>query len=211
MFVQEEMLAGFRDENSLCRLRSVFANQSAGQYSIDLRTKAPGVSKRPKIYRSSEWFEELNSIEPDPPVVALLAYTDFVPILPIVREWIAIQHQSAGYYCRQVVMIATYLVPRPEIRSHFEKIARENYAVCDGYFSDPDSDPEITERYKSRLKEIGLTCSGEAQHALCESIYTVDANKNSLAICFEDTEDLLYLTENESAKPLIAFLTDNSD
>ncbi|MEM9267526.1 MAG: hypothetical protein AAGA78_01125, partial [Pseudomonadota bacterium] len=144
-------------------------------------------------------------------IVALLAYTNLVPVLPITRNWIAFQHQAAGYACRQTTFIGTVIEPKPEIKLAFLEVARSNFYACGGWFDGPETAPELTESYMATIRALGLACGEQARAELCESIYPLDATESSLRICFEDVGDLTYLTEDERAKPLILFLSANSD
>ena len=218
MLIEEKMLAAFRGKDGLCRLKP----KRGGPYKYSdypkLLAELHEAAKQPNLMRDGalktiftwDYFEELSDRE-DHGVVAMLAFTNLVPVLPITRDWMAFQHQAAGYACRQSTFIGTVLEPRPAIKSAFLEIARANFCACGGWFEEAETDPELTESYIATIHALGLVCGEQARAELCESIYPVDATASSLGVCSEDVGDLIHLTENEQAKPLILFLSANSD
>lgn len=157
-----------------------------------------------------DYFDALSD-RVDHGVVAMLAFTDLVPVLPVTRNWMAFQHQAAGHACRQKIFIGTIIEPKPTIKSAFVKIAKSNYYACRGWFEDAEVDPELTASYMATVNALGLACGEQARAELCESVYPVDATSSSMGICFEDVGDLTYLTVDKRAEPLILFLSANSD
>ena len=218
MLIEENLLKAFRGDDGLCRIKREYGGPYRyADYPKLLETliksaKGPDLMRdgRLKILSTSTYFDELSD-HADHDVVAMLAFTDVVPVLPITRSWIAFGHQSAGYLCRTVTVIGTVIEPKPAIKSAFRQIARSNYYALGGRFEGPETDPAITERYMADIESLGLSCSDQARPELCESIYPVDATRASMKICFEDIGDLIYLTEDERAKPVILFLSANSD
>lgn len=204
MFIVESMLTAFRGEDGLCKLKP----ERGGPYEYadypKLLAELTESAKRPNLMRDGalktvftwDYFEELSD-RTDHGIVAMLAFTNLVPVLPITRNWIAFQHQATGYACRQTTFIGTVLKPRPAINSAFVDIARENYCACRGRFEDAETDPELTERYMAKTHGLGLACGQPARAELCESIYPVDATATSMDICFENVGDLTYLTEDK--------------
>ena len=218
MLIEEKMLSPFRGEDGLCRLKP----ERGGPYIYadypKLLAELHEAAKQPNLMRDGalktiftwDYFAELfNRV--DHGVVAMLAFTDLVPVLPITRNWMAFQHQAAGYACRQTTFIGTVLEPRPAIKSAFLEIARANFRACAGWFEDAETDTELTENYIDTIYALGLVCGEQARAELCESIYPEDTSVSSLCICFEDVGDVTYLAEDEQAKPLILFLSANSD
>ena len=212
------MLAEYRDEDGLCRLKAEYDGPYRyADYPKLVAAFAEG-AKRPNLMRDGrlktvstlDYFDEFSD-GADHGVVAMLAFTNLVPMLPITRIWTAFRHQGAGYLCRQVIVIGTAIEPRPAIKSAFIDIVRRNFSVCGGWFEGPEADQATTERYMADIKRLGLTCSDLARNELCESVYPVDATPSSMGVCFEDVGDLDYLTEDERAKPVILFLSSNSD
>ena len=218
MLIEEKMLAAFRGDDGLCRLKP----KHGGPYKCadypKLLAEMTEAAKRPNLMRDAalktvftwDYFEELSD-RVDHGVVAMLAFTNLVPVLPITRNWMALQHQAAGYLCRQVSFIGTAVEPKSSIKAAFTKIAKKNFYACGGCFEGPSTDPSTTERYLADIARLDLSCGDYARTELCESVYPVDATPNSMDICFEDVGDLTYLTEAEHAKPLILFLSANSD
>ena len=218
MLIEEKMLAAFRREDGLCRLKP----ERGGPYKYadypKLLAELHESAKRPNLMRDGalktiftwDYFEELSD-RVDHGIVAMLAFTNLVPVLPITRSWMAFQHQAAGHACRQTTFIGTVVEPKPAIRSAFLEVARSNFYACGGWFEDADTDPKLTENYMATIHALGLSCGEQARAELCESIYPVDATESSMVICFEDVGDLIYLTEDDHAKPLIFFLSANSD
>ena len=219
MIVEENMLSEFRDLDGLCRLKPdlgggfTYADYPKLLAALSEAAKKPNLSESGRLKPSFTWdyFDLLNEGSDDYPVVALFAYMQLIPALPITRDWIALHHQGAGYACRQVPMIATVLTPKKDIDAGFKSIAKENYYCCGGGFEGPETDKATTERYLSRLAVLGLTCSQQNLLELCESVYPVDATRDALKACFEDIGDLMYLTEDVRAAPTIVFLSANSD
>jgi len=218
MLIDETLLAPFRGEDGLCRLQP----DRVGPYRYadypKLLAKGAEMDRQPNLMRDgaikivSTWdcFKDLSD-RVDHGVVAMFAYTRLVPVLPVTRSWIAFQHQAAGYLNRQVSFIGTAINPRPTIKSAFGEIARKNFGACGGHFDGPTADPATTEEYLADIAKLGLSCSGHARSELCESVYPIDATPNALSTCFEDIGDLAYLAEDAQAKPLIMFLSANSD
>lgn len=218
MLIDESMLAEFRGEDGLCRLKPEYGGPRKYADYPKLLAELIETAKRPNLMRDGslktvftwDYFEELSALA-DHGVVAMLAFTNLVPVLPITRNWMAFQHQGAGYACRQITFIGTVLEPKPAIKSAFFEIARANYCACGGWFEGPETDATITEKYITTVQELGMACGVGARSELCESVYPVEANPVSMGICFDDVGDLTYLTEEEHAKPLILFLSSNSD
>ena len=217
MLIEEKMLAAFRREDGLCRLKPERGPYRYADYP-KLLAELQELTKRPNLMRDGalktvftwDYFEELSD-RVDHGIVAMLAFTNLVPVLPITRSWMAFQHQAAGHACRQTTFIGAVIEPKPEIKSAFLEVARANFHACGGWFEDADTDPTLTENYMATIHALGLSCGEQARAELCESIYPVDATASSLSICFEDVGDLTYLAEDEQAKPLILFLSANSD
>lgn len=215
MLVEENMLADFRDENGLCQLKPDFGPASRHADFLASLTEA---MKRPALWRDGslkpahtwEYFEALSD-RADLDVVALLAFTELVPVLPMTRRWMAFQHQAGGHACAQVALIGTVLDPKPAIKSAFTDIARKNYHACGGWFEGPEIDEETTQGYLADLMKCGLGCGEGARSELRESLYPVDATPEALAICFENVADLVHLAHHPTAKPMILFLSANSD
>ncbi|WP_162894075.1 hypothetical protein [Phaeobacter sp. LSS9] len=218
MLVEENMLKEYRGDDGLCRLKPDYGGPYRYADYPKLLATLTEAAKRPNLMRDGRlktvftwnYFDELSD-SVDHGVVAMLAFTDVVPVLPITRNWMAFQHQGAGYACRQVTVISTVIEPKPAIKSALTEIARSNYYALGGRFEGPETDPETTERYIADIENLGLTCGDQELSELCESVYPVDANPSSMNICFEDIGDLIYLTEDERAKPLVLFLSSNSD
>lgn len=218
MLIEEKMLAAFRGKDGLCRLKpercGPFKYSEYPKLVAELRDSA----KRPNLMRDGQlktvstwqYFEELSDRAANG-IVAVLAFTTLVPVLPVTRNWIAFQHQCAGYTLRKKTFIGTALEPKPAIKSAFLEIARANYFACGGWFEGPETDPKLTEAYLAAVHALRLTCCSEARAELCDSVYPVDATPGSMDICFEYVGDLAYLTEEEHAKPLVLFLSANSD
>jgi hypothetical protein len=220
MIVDDLHLLKYRDANGLCRLR---LNRSAPKggfryrdYPVLLRalTEEPRhpllLQRGLRFSPTYSWFEGPVRDNSERNVVAVLAFTYLVPALPVVANWLALQHQCAGYTCRQLYLIGTVLEPREETLSAFRTIAEENYFACGGWFERHDTDSKITKRYLKRLAELGMTCSRPALEELCESVYPIDATRDVLAEHFIGATDLLYLCE-EDVSPVILLLTSNSD
>ncbi len=218
MLIEEKMLTAFRGKDGLCRLKP----ERGGPYKYadypKLLAELHEAAKRPNLMRDGalktiftwDYFEELSD-RVDHGIVAMLAFTNLVPILPITRNWMAFHHEGAGHACRSTTFIGTVIEPKSAIKSAFLEIARANFGACGGWFEDAETDPELTENYMASIRALGLTCGEQARAEFCESIYPVDATESSMGICFEDVEDLTHLAENEQAKPLILFLSANSD
>ncbi|MBW4710048.1 hypothetical protein KX928_19865 [Roseobacter sp. YSTF-M11] len=218
MLIEEKMLTAFRGEDGLCRLKP----ERGGRYKYtdypELLAELHESAKRPNLMRDGalktvftwNYFEELSD-RVDHGIVAMLAFTNLVPVLPITRNWMAFQHQAAGHACRQTTFIGTVLEPKPEIKLAFIEIARANFYARGGWFEDAQTDQRLTDSYGATIHALGLSFGEQARAELCESIYPVDANTSSMSICFHDVGDLTYLTEDEHAKPLILFLSANSD
>ncbi|MEO1139449.1 MAG: hypothetical protein AAFW87_08330 [Pseudomonadota bacterium] len=218
MLVEESILKEYRDTDGLCRLKPEnLRRYRHTDYPKLLEALAESAS-RPNLMRDGRlktvftwtYFDELSD-NADQGVVAMLAFTDVVPLLPVTRDWMAFQHQGGGHACQQITVIATVIDPKPAIKLALTEIARSNYHALDGWFEGPETDPATTQRYIADIENLGLTCSDQARGELCESVYPVDATPRSMKVCFEDIEDLIYLTEDERAKPLILFLSSNSD
>lgn len=218
MLIEESMLTAFRGEDGLCRLKAERGGRCKYADYTELWAELTESAKRPNLMRDGalktvftwDYFEELSD-RMDHGVVAMLAFTNLVPVLPITRHWIAFQHQAAGYACRQTTLIGTVIEPKPAIKSAFLEVARSNFSACGGQFEDAETDPKLTESYIATIHALGLSFGEQSRAELCESIYPVDATPSSMGICFEDVGDLTYLTKDEHAKPLILFLSANSD
>lgn len=218
MLIEENMLTAFRGKDGLCRLKPERGSPYRYADYPKLLAELHETAKQPNLMRDGalktiftwDYFEELSD-RVDHGVVAMFAFTNLVPVLPITRNWMAFQHQAAGYACRQTTFIGTVLESRHAIKSAFLEIARANFGACGGWFEDAETDPSLTKSYMATIHALGLTCGEQARAELCESIYPVDATTSSLGICFEDVGDLTYLAEDEHAKPVILFLSANSD
>ncbi|UWR61875.1 hypothetical protein [Phaeobacter inhibens] len=218
MLIEEKMLAAFRGEDGLCRLKPERGSPYKYADYPKLLAELHESARRPNLMRDGtlktvftwDYFEELSD-RVDHGIVAMLAFTNLVPVLPITRTWMAFQHQAAGHACRQTTFIGTVIEPKPAIKSAFLEVARSNYYACRGWFEDADTNPKLTESYMATIHALGLSCGEQARAELCESIYPVDVTETSMGICFEEVGDLIYLTEDEYAKPLILFLSANSD
>ncbi|MEM7076844.1 MAG: hypothetical protein AAF484_17290 [Pseudomonadota bacterium] len=218
MLVEESMLASFREEDGLCRLKL----DRGGPYKYEdypkLLAELTESAKRPTLMRDGalktvytwDYFEELSD-HVEHSIVAMLAFTNLVPVLPVTRNWMAFQHQGAGHACRQTTFIGTVIEPKPAIKSAFLEIARNNFYACGGWFEGSETDPKLTKNYLATIQALDLSCGNQALAEFCESIYPIDATPTSMNICFEDIGELTYLTEDERAKPLILFLSANSD
>ena len=218
MLIEEKMLAPFRRQDGLRRLKT----KCGGPYKYadypKLLEELAESAKRPNLIRDGalktvftwDYFDELSD-RVDHGIIAMLAFTNLVPVLPVTRNWMAFQHQAGGYACRKTTFIGTVLEPRPAIKSAFLEIARANFYACGGCFEGAETDPKLTESYMAIIQALGLSCGERARAELCESIYPVDATGSALGICFEGVGDLTYLTEDQHAKPLILFLSANSD
>ena len=218
MLINEDILAPFRGKDGLCRLNPEYGGQlEYTEYpkllaEFRVATKLPNLVRDGVLKTTFTWdrFEEL-SHRMDHGIVAVLAFMNLVPVLPNSRRWTAFQHQAAGYACRQTTFIGTVLEPRSTIKSAFYEIAGANFGACGGSFVDAETDPELTKSYMATIHALGLACGELARAELCESVYPVDATPRSMDICFEDIGELKYLTEDNRAKPLILFLSRNSD
>ena len=218
MLVEEKMLLEFRGEDGLCRLKPDYGGPYRYADYPKLLAVLSKSAKRPNLMRDGslktvftwDYFDELSD-RADHGVVAMLAFTNLVPVLPVTRDWMAFQHQGAGYACRQVTFIGTVIEPKPAIKSAFIEIARSNYYACGGWFEGSKTDPATTDKYMADVQKLGLSCSDPARSELCESVYPIDATPSSMRTCCDEIGDLLYLTEDEQAKPMILFLSSNSD
>ncbi len=218
MIIDETALAAYRDVDGLCHLRAdmpgpmlytdypAFAARTKQQ--ADMPRVVPQSALKPAF--THDHFSQLSD-DDAMDVVALVAFTTRIPHLPITRAWVALEHQCSGYLCHQLTLIGTVIEPKPAIKTAFRDIARANFFAFGGYFDGPDSDPETTAQYVKTIQGLGLSCGPEAMNELCESVYPVDATPEALRICFDDVSDLLYLPQDERAKPLILFLSSNSD
>ena len=173
MLIDESMLSAFRGEDGLCRLKP----ERCGPYRYadypKLLAELTEAAKRPNLMRDGalktvftwDYFEELSD-RTDHRVVAMLAFTNLVPALPITRNWIAFQHQAAGHACRQTTFIGTVIEPKPAIKSAFLDVARSNFYACGGWFEDAESDPKLTESYMSTIHALGLSFGEQARAEL---------------------------------------------
>lgn len=218
MEIIEDVLREYRGDDDLCRLKPEYGGPHKFTDYQKVLAELSEIKRQPNLIQHArlkpthtwDYFDDLSDVFGQG-IVAILAYMNLVPILPITRTWMAFQHQAAGYACRQIVVIGTVLEPKPKIKKAFTEIAKKNCYALGGWFEGPDSDPKTTARYIDDIENLGLSCSDGARHELCESIYPVDATRRALKTCFEDIEDLIYLTEDERAKPLVLFLSSNSD
>ncbi len=217
MIVDEAFLTRFRNPDGLCDLRPLdpkgwrFADYpNYAEWSREARQR---INLMDNVDLNPDFTQDvfLEKAAAGSKTIAVFAFLSQIPVLPTTRTWRTLQHQAAGYICRQILMIATELRPLPEIDQAFSIIAQENYHSCGGRFEGPETDQLVTRRYLSRITELGLTCSDVAQRHLCESVYPIDANTSTLSRISDDLGDLASLLEYEAAAPVLLFLSENSD
>ena len=100
-----------------------------------------------------------------------LQHFNFKPI----RQWLKIQHQTAGYACHQVYMDATILTPREPEKLHI--LNREYSDSCINMWG---LTLECAITYRQRINELfGVDCNEIFQY-LEEGIYPIDATQENL-------------------------------
>jgi hypothetical protein len=203
MIIYEENLKVMRD--------------SKGFFCVDARLLSDFISYVDKDF-DLKWYDRSNN-EDEFDGVLLLAFTKFVPPLKPVRQWHAIRHQHGGYGCHHIEMIATRLVPRPEVLPVLKSIAREGCGAEGGRF---DQDNLLASRlisYASMLNEVGLNCECSWRH-LSESLYPIDATQENLQRIAEDAPELDdladwthmdFLRARYSPSLAIFYIVENSD
>ena len=221
MFVDDEMLAPFKDADGLCRMHGRIGGgwryQDHAELAERMREDALGPKPLFDGLRFSHTFEQFRPTWDQAPrghrSVLVLAFLARVPLLPPSREWLALQHQGAGHACAHRPMIAAVLSPRGAVQSAFDRIAAENHHACGGWLEGPETDAAVTRRYLERIGELGLQCSERSLFYFCESVYPADVTSEALACVTDDGDDLLGLFFHPvvEARPLLLALSENSD
>lgn len=165
------------------------------------------------------WWAKPDKQDPkqDLQVVAVLAFTEHVPVLKPGREWIALSHQAGGYSNEHVLMIATRLESRPYLKPALNAIAREGYFAEDGRFNKNNILASRIAKYVTALDELNLDCES-SWRLLTESVYPIDATQDNLdrlavdAPALDDIADWTgFIRARFSSDPAILLLTENSD
>jgi len=93
----------------------------------------------------------------------------------LTRQWLKVQHQTAGYACHQVYMDATILKPREPEKLHI--LNREYSDSCINMWG-LTLDDAVT--YRQRIIDLfGVDCN-DTFHYLEEGIYPIDATQENL-------------------------------
>lgn len=122
-------------------------------------------------------------------VVALLGFTESVPVLDAGLDWVAVEHQSGGYACSHPVFVGVRLSLKPVVAEWLGDLARDYFGHCNGYFSFGSARASDIEAYNSRLKTIGLHCE-HSYSWLHEAVYPIDATVETLSIVSPTPPDL---------------------
>jgi len=178
-----------------------------------------GVAQIPRELFTSTWMENRPTwldFGPDlTGIVALLAFTRFVPILKSGREWVALEHQCGGLFCQQLNVVATPLRMRPEVFPGLLRIARKGAGLHGGYFWSMNVLASDIANYVRDLAELGLDCEC-TWPLLTEAVYPIDATAENLKTIAADLPDLSCAIEGElphryDSNVAILVIAENSD
>ncbi|MEM7463367.1 MAG: hypothetical protein AAF362_11895 [Pseudomonadota bacterium] len=220
LIIDEQLLSPFREIDGFCYLSRNYGEFPNYENYSELVEHLKSIQNTPTLlrvpnFKPTKTYLEFSSIWSNENLkyqtVPVLAFTAEVPILLERRTWRLLEHQCAGHHCNHLAMIATILKPKAKFETAFNKIAKDNFYALNGWFDGPERDATITQQYLSEIDEIGLTCSEFALQHLRESLYPIDATAHTLQKISENSDELVDFLEISDARPVILFLSENSD
>ncbi len=112
-------------------------------------------------------------------VVAVLAFTQSVPLLSANYEWFCADHQAGGHACDQVRFVGTPLNLRPSIDEHLRQLAKKYYYAQCGHFYRGRLRASDIVGYVETLHSLGFECE-YSWRLFQEGIYPIDATQAHL-------------------------------
>ena len=111
-------------------------------------------------------------------IAVVFSFLARVPILPLDRTWLALQHQVGGHACMHRYLIATELRVHPDLYDGLRAIARRRWGSWHGGRTGAaETNEAAVATYRSELADLGLTYSGEW---ITQAIYPIDASQSNL-------------------------------
>lgn len=214
MNISETELAPLRQGTDPIRIAPDFAAFAPAKYTdfLKIRADAQGVLQQPnllgKVTFTGTYEVFCSDWKPPHRAVPVLAFTQFVPVLPQRRRWMALEHQGGGHVCAQTLMVATRFSALPSIQTLFDDVAKRFHFAINGWFESPDSDAALTRSYEATVARYGRSLRGSSSVHLQESMYPVDADR--IATLTDDAE-IIQLCQASPVPPAILFLAENSD
>lgn len=147
-----------------------------------------GTNKEAKLKRDDfQFIEELNENERAEPWLVLAVDGDYDYEFAPGREWLHVDHQTAGIGCHHHYLHALRLTPKNDaVRKWMTDISDNWFATNVGAFY-----PTLNEilLYRNNLQVLGFDCDA-CYREFEEGIYPIDLTKDSLArICSDELPD----------------------
>lgn len=149
----------------------------------------------------------------------VLAFVDRLPRLPASYCWQALAHCHAGVALDYINMIAVELTPNPEVEGQLRRIADRwsGSSLLDPALVAPEYKAKaeaFMAEYRGQLAALGVQWTGSSPSPR-DALYPIDATQEALDRLALNPPRLWAVSqssaENESIRPVILLLSENSD